>query len=52
MLNTVESPSDNYLLGHNVGYTLYRFGVIKGYNTFADTGLYVDPGYGKFGGFL
>lgn len=52
MLNTMESPGDNYLLGHDVGYTLYHFGVIRGYNTSAETGLYMDPGYGKFGGFV
>lgn len=52
MINTVESPGDWYIKGHNTGYTLYHFGVIKGYSNFADAGVYLDPGYGRFSGFI
>ena len=52
MVNTVESPGDVYLQGHNIGTTLYHFGVIGDYFDNGNSVTYVDPGYGRFSGFV
>lgn len=52
MINTLETPGDWCLKGHNTGYDLYHFGVISGYSNFGNAGIYLDPGYGRFSGFV
>lgn len=52
MINTLETPGDWCLQGHNTGYDLYHFGVISGYSNFGNAGIYLDPGYGRFSGFV
>lgn len=52
MINTMESPGDVYLKGHNTGYTLYHYGVVSGYSNFANNGIYLDPAYGRLSGFV
>ena len=48
MVNTMESPGDVYLQGHNIGTALYHFGVIGDYFDNGNSVTYVDPGYGRF----
>lgn len=52
MVNTMESPGDVYLQGHNIGTALYHFGVIGDYFDNGNSVTYVDPGYGRYGGFV
>lgn len=52
MVNTVESPGDVYLQGHNIGTALYHFGVIGDYFDNGNSVTYVDPGYGRYRGFV
>ncbi|MEG0468832.1 MAG: C39 family peptidase [Longicatena sp.] len=52
MANTVESPGDVYLQGHNTGADLYHFGVVDGMNDVAGIVRYIDPAYGYFNGFV
>lgn len=51
IVNTVESPGDVYLAGHNIGTYLYHFGIIGDYFNYGNEVTYVDPGYGRYGGF-
>lgn len=52
MVNTMESPGDVYLQGHNIGTALCHFGVIGDYFDNGNSVTYVDPGYGRYGGFV
>lgn len=52
MVNTMESPGDVYLKGHNIGTALYHYGVIGDYFDNGNTVTYVDPGHGRFNGFV
>ena len=52
MVNTMESPGDVYLQGHNIGTALYHFGVMGDYFDNGNSVTYVDPGYGRYGGFV
>lgn len=52
MVNTVESPGDVYLRGHNIGSPIYHFGVIGDYFDYGNSVTYTDPGYGRFSGFV
>lgn len=52
MVNTMESPGDVYLQGHNIGTTLYHFGVVADYFDYGNTITYTDPGAGRFSGFV
>lgn len=51
MVNTVSSPGDIYLRGHNTGYRLSNFGLITGYSEYGDKVVYLESGYGRFNGF-
>lgn len=51
MVNTMESPGDCYLAGHNIGTTLYHYGIVADYFDYGNTVTYVDPGYGRYNGF-
>lgn len=51
MVNTVEGPRDWYIQGHNLGYTIYHYGVVADYFDYGNTVTYVDPGHGRFSGF-
>ena len=52
MVNTVESPEDCYLIGHDMDYTLYHFEIIGDYFDYGNRVTYVDPGYGRYNGFV
>lgn len=52
MVNTVESPGDVYLTGHNIGTTLYHYGVVADYFDYGNQVTYTDPGYGRYSGFV
>lgn len=52
IVNTVESPGDVYIAGHNTGYPLYHYGIIGDYFGYGDTVTYVDPAHGRFNGFI
>lgn len=52
MVNTMESPGDVYLVGHNIGTTLYHYGVVADYFDYGNSVTYTDPGYGRFSGFV
>lgn len=52
IINTLESPGDVYIGGHDTGYALYHFGVIGGFSDNGNSFLYLDPGAGRFGGFI
>lgn len=52
MVNTVESPGDCYIQGHNIGTTLYHYGVVADYFDNGNSVTYTDPGYGRYAGFL
>ena len=52
MVNTMESPGDVYLAGHNIGTTLYHFGVVADYFNYGNQVTYTDPGYGRYSGFV
>lgn len=52
MVNTAESPGDVYIKGHDIGTALYHFGVVGDYFNYGNSVTYVDPGYGRFSGFL
>lgn len=52
MVNTVESPGDVYLRGHNIGKALYHYGVIGDYFDYGNSVTYTDPGYGRYAGFV
>ena len=51
MVNTLESPGDSYLAGHNMGTTLYHYGIVGDYFDNGNSVTYVDPGYGRYPGF-
>lgn len=52
MVNTVESPGDVYLVGHDIGVPLYHFGVVADYFDYGNSVTYTDPGYGRYSGFV
>lgn len=52
MVNTAEGPGDTYLRGHNTGYRLYNVGIISGFYNYGNRVKYIDPGYGRFSGFV
>ena len=52
MVNTMESPGDVYLTGHNIGTTLYHYGVVADYFDNGNQVTYTDPGYGRYSGFV
>lgn len=52
MVNTMESPGDVYLAGHNIGTTLYHYGVVADYFNYGNEVTYTDPGYGRYSGFV
>ena len=52
MVNTMESPGDVYLVGHNIGTTLFHYGVVADYFDYGNSVTYTDPGYGRFSGFV
>lgn len=52
MVNTMESPGDVYLVGHNIGTTLYHYGVVADYFNNGNEVTYTDPGYGRYSGFV
>ena len=51
MVNTVESPGDVYLQGHDIGTALYHYGIVADYFDYGNELTYVDPGYGRYRGF-
>lgn len=52
MVNTMESPGDVYLVGHDIGTTLYHYGVVADYFNYGNEVTYTDPGYGRYSGFV
>lgn len=52
MVNTMESPGDVYIQGHNIGTTLYHYGIVGDYFDNGNQVTYVDPGHGRYRGFL
>ncbi|MEG0823346.1 MAG: C39 family peptidase [Erysipelotrichaceae bacterium] len=52
MVNTVESPGDVYLAGHDIGVPLYHYGVVADYFESGNSVTYTDPGYGRYSGFM
>lgn len=52
MVNMTEGPGDNYLRGHNIGYSHSIFGLISGFYNYGDRIKYIEPGYGRFSGFV
>lgn len=51
MVNTAESPGDVFIAGHDIGVSLYHFGVVADYFNYGNTVTYTDPGYGRYYGF-
>jgi len=52
MVNTMETPGDVYLQGHNIGTALYHYGVVADYFDNGNSVTYTDPGYGRYSGFV
>lgn len=52
MVNTMESPGDVWIKGHNIGTALYHYGVVADYFDYGNSVTYTDPGYGRFAGFV
>ena len=52
MVNTMEGPGDVYIRGHNIGGWLYHYGLVGDYFNYGNEVTYVDPGHGRFSGFL
>lgn len=48
LVNTVESPGDCYLQGHDAYGVLYHYGVIDAYTSYGNNVVYKDPGAGMY----